>query len=223
MTSINTQSPRSGDSTPSLIDTIETVIRRNILDLNFSMPGMIISYNSENQRAVVQPLFDNIFADGSRDQLQPISNVPVQFPRSRDSFIHVPVDGGTPCLLIFSQRALDAWKASSGSCVDPRFGRILDLTDAIAIPGVSPNLDTLKMDNPKDITIKNKDANLRLAPDGKISISNSSEELIQILIDLVLSLRNSRTATAAGPQPLIDGADPMFTNLEQRLMTFLAV
>ena len=88
--SIDSQSTRIGDQTPSMADTINTLISQQLLNTNTALPGKILEYDFKTQRAVVQPLFDVVFSDNDRIQLRPISNVPVQFSRSTNSFVHLP-------------------------------------------------------------------------------------------------------------------------------------
>jgi phage baseplate assembly protein V len=54
---------------------------------------------------------------------------------------------------------------------------------------------------------------------NKFKISNSSHELIQVLVDLVQGIIDARTQTAIGPQPLINVEDD-FGDIKTRLETF---
>ena len=217
---VNTQQLRPGDRTPSLTETIQTIVRQILLQVQTSQPGEIVSYDKSTQRASVQPLFDRVFADGQKVSSPVISDVPVRFPAWEGGFIHHPVNPGDPCFLIAAQRSLDNWK-STGGCIDPEFGRIFDLTDLIAIPGVLSNEDSFTPENNTDILLSNGSSQLAISPDGFFAIGNEAEELIQILVDLILSLRNARTVTLTGPQPLLDPADPGFILIEQRLRSLL--
>ena len=210
-----------GDRTPTLTEVIQTAIESYLVELNTSMPGEIVSYDASTQTATVQPLFKRTFVNGIEPvvlDLPQITSVPVMFPRSADSFIHFPIATGDPCLIIFAQRSLDNW-AQSGGCVDPDDDRRHDLSDAIAIPGLSASNNSFEVSDPEAVTVKNGDSEIILKSDGTIQLKNDSEELVNIVSELMQLIEAATTNTVLGPQPFINLA--AFTALRTRLETLL--
>lgn len=207
---------RPGNVTPTLTDTLRTAIESYLITLNTAIPGKIVSYDPSLQSATVQPLFKRTFTSGSVVDLPQITNVPVQFPRTASSHIHLPLSGGDPCLLIFAQRSLDPWK-QSGGCVDPDDDRRHDLSDAIAIPGVSAFNNPFEVSDPEAITIKNGDTEIIVKDDGTFQFTNGNEELVSIAVELIDLIIAAQTNTVLGPQPFVNLAD--FISLKTRLET----
>lgn len=170
--------------------------------MNIAMPAKIVSYDHTTQLASIQPLFKRTFADGTVLDLPIIPNVPVQFPRSAKAFIHMPLSEGDACFLLFSQRSLDTWK-QSGNIVDPAEDRKFDLSDCIAIPGVSAFDQGFTPENGKDVFLVNDSGKMCITPQGKFALSNGSVELIDLLTQLIGILQSAQTNTSIGPQPFI--------------------
>jgi len=210
--------PEESGRTPTLEGLIRTAIESYLVQINTSMPGRIESFDSENQTATVQPLFRRTFADDSQVDLPQITNVPVQFPRSSMGSIYFPVGQGDPCLLIFSQRSLDNWQ-QSGDIVDPDDDRMFDLSDAVAIPGVSANGQGITIDDPAAVELRNDQGLIQIKPDGTFQIKGASEELLAIVVELFDLINVARTNTMLGPQPFTNLAD--FAALKARLETLV--
>lgn len=110
-----------------------------LADLHTSLPGKVVRYDAATQKADVQPLIKERYADEngaaqSRD-LPVIPAVPVQFPGSGGYRITFPVTVGDTGLIVFSEASLDKWLVSGGT-VDPADDRRHDLTDAVFLPGL---------------------------------------------------------------------------------------
>ena len=54
---------------------------------------------------------------------------------------------------------------------------------------------------------------------GKFEVKNDSNELIEVLVDLVQAIIDARTATLGGPQPLLNIKNP-FPQIKRQLKTF---
>ena len=201
------QTRQSGDRTPTLTETMRTAIESYLLEMNTCMPGKFVSYNSSKQTATIQPLFQRLFADGSLVDLPQVTNVPVQHPRTANSFIHLPIKADDPCLLIFSQRSLDTWK-QSGEIVDPDDDRIFDLSDAIAIPGLTHSGGEFAPENGDDVIIKNGDSSINVQEAGTFKIQGKDgNELIDLCVQLIGLIEAATTNTLLGPQPFVNLAD----------------
>jgi len=138
------------------------VIDRALARINTCMPGVVQSFDTATQRAIVLPGVKlKIFLDNSLSYLDlpPIVNVPVVFPFAGGFGCTLPVKAGDACLLVFSQRSIDNWLQSGGVQppeTDIPGARHHDLTDAIAIMGLAANPDVWGSWNAAGIELRNK-------------------------------------------------------------------
>ena len=96
-------------------------------NLHVALPGEIVSYNSSNRTATVQPVIRN----WRQKETPPLLlDVPVFFP---GNFI-VPVNKGDECLVVFADTCIDAWYQNSGVSM-PISARRHDLSDGFAFVG----------------------------------------------------------------------------------------
>lgn len=109
--------------------------------LRVALPGVIVSFDKDAQTATVQPLIDQVMADGTTRPLPVLQDVPVSFPRGGGFVLTFPVSEGDECQLVFNDRCIDGWWAS-GNPSPPLDYRIHDLSDATAHVGISsqPNV-----------------------------------------------------------------------------------
>ena len=131
------------EPTQSPVDALIGLVRSQLLDVNTSIPGTVVSYS--NGRANVKPQPKKRFADGDVLDYPVIPDVRVCWPSFAGGTAGVkgPVKAGDNCLLVFSQCAVDG--------TDDR--RMFDLTDAYAVmvdngragPGDSGNNDDMTM------------------------------------------------------------------------------
>jgi len=117
-----------------------TRFRESLLaDLHTSLPGKVVKYDPSTQKADVQPLIKERYADENgamqARELPVIPAVPVQFPGAGGYRITFPVNVGDTGLIVFSEASLDKWLVSGGT-VDPADDRRHDLTDAVFLPGL---------------------------------------------------------------------------------------
>ena len=110
-----------------------------VADLHTALPGKIVRYDASTQKADVQLLIKERYADESgatqARELPVIPAVPVQFPGAGGYRITFPVANNDTGLVIFSEASLDKWLVSGGT-VDPSDDRRHDLTDAVFLPGL---------------------------------------------------------------------------------------
>ena len=110
-----------------------------VADLHTALPGKIVRYDASTQKADVQLLIKERYADESgatqARELPVIPAVPVQFPGAGGYRITFPVANNDTGLVVFSEASLDKWLVSGGT-VDPSDDRRHDLTDAVFLPGL---------------------------------------------------------------------------------------
>lgn len=110
-------------------------LRRNILTgMMVGMPGKVMAYDAESQRAQIQCGIQKHTGDGEFITLPVIDDVPVKFAGSaRWSFFH-ELPAGTEGFIHFSQRAIDNW-LDRGGPAPPSDSRLFNMTDAFFSPG----------------------------------------------------------------------------------------
>jgi hypothetical protein len=155
---------------------LRELIDRMMLRVNTACPGTVESFDAATQTAKVLPsirMKTYIGEEGFLDY-PPIVNVPVVFPfASTAGFaLTLPVRQGDPCLLVFSQRAIDNWHENGGvqPPEDAVAGRHHDLTDAIAIMAPSPLSQVLGAWEADGIELRNR------AKTSRITLKDDSIE-----------------------------------------------
>lgn len=118
-----------------LASLLRLAVSEHLRNVNTCLPGRVVDYDPATQTATIQPLLKNKLPDGTEETLPPLIKVPVVFPRAGGASITYPLSKGDGVMLNFSQRSLDEWKGNGGEQLvdDPR---MLDLSDAIATPGL---------------------------------------------------------------------------------------
>ena len=111
------------EPTTSFVESLQQLIRSQLLDVNTALPATVVSY--DNGIARVQPNPKKRFADGDVLDYPIIPNVRVCWPsfNGGKAGIKGPVKAGDQCLLVFSQQAVD----------DSDDRRTFDLQDAYAV------------------------------------------------------------------------------------------
>lgn len=186
------------------------------------LPGVILTYDHETQKATVQPSLRKVYqtkdAQGNNlVQNMPVLNaVPVIFQRSGTTSISFPLKPGDRVLVLVSERSLDEWIASTENQVTPQDPRKFHLSDATCIPGLYPFSDPLPLENNQDFVIKHEGSSITIKGDGevdiktssKVAIGTSTNEVLKIISDLLDSLSTSITTPIGDP---IQGALPALT------------
>lgn len=189
--------------TPSLAKVIQDMVDKQLMDLHTAMPGTIVSYDYGTNMAVVQPALKRKFKNTAATNLPLISNVPVYFPSVGKAHIRFPVKAGDEGQIVFQERSIDKWMSLGGQ-VDPEDPRKFHLSDAVFYPGklsqVSPYASKSKQTS---IEIKNEKSWIEIFPNGKFKVTDGTNELFDLLVQLCQAILDARTNTILGPQPLI--------------------
>lgn len=201
---------------PTLPYLLKQALKSLQLDLHTALPGIVQSYDAKTQTADIQPAIKRKKQVGEIFKvvnLPIITKVPVIFPRTQNAFIHFPLEKGDSVLLVFCERSLEQWR-SLGGITDPKDARMHDLSDAVCLPGLFPNSNVASVHNPEAITLQNLLGKIEIFPDGKVTFGNGSIELIDLLVQLLQAIQSAVTATAIGPQPLVN---PQFAAIQTQL------
>jgi hypothetical protein len=123
----------------SLPEILRLSVLRLLMELHTSMPGVVLSYNAAKQEADVRPQLKLLQSLPTRQkklwELPVLPDVPVCWPGGGGLGLHAPLAAGDTVLLIFCERSIDRWRASSGTDpVDPGDHRLHPLGGAVALP-----------------------------------------------------------------------------------------
>ena len=120
-------------------------LKQEILEsLHCALPGIVESYDSETQTAVIRPAVKHRLVS-SRAERSGAEGSPssVSLPLLRDVPVFMPVqfevNPGDACLVIFADRDIDAW-FESGETEVPPSGRMHSLSDGFAFVGFRPRV-----------------------------------------------------------------------------------
>lgn len=162
------------NETPTLAETIKTVITSELVGLNTCLPGVVEKYDASTKTADIKPTLKRRYTkDNELVSLPVIPNVPMCFMQTKTSLISMPVKVGDDVLIIFSERSIDNWKSSQGGKeIDTADTRKFALSDAFAIPICKP-LGTGVPAEGESIYIKNIDSVGRFHENGQIKLENS--------------------------------------------------
>ena len=117
----------------------DNLIQKASFDIRCCIPGIIQSYNSENNTAEIQPAIreEVVNEDNSVSyvNLPLLINVPIVFPSTKLGGVRFTLEQGDECLVVFSDLSYDNFW-TSGNVQNPIEVRRHDLSDGIAIPCV---------------------------------------------------------------------------------------
>ena len=138
--------PDAPTRSPQLAGVLEAAADASAAGLHVCVPGRIVKWDAQKQRADVKPCIKRAFygEDDARgvESLPVVASVPVIFPGAggyRLTFpIHASSTDGDTCLLVFSDASLDRWLSGTGGEVDPEIDHGHALTDAVAFVGLRP-------------------------------------------------------------------------------------
>jgi hypothetical protein len=142
------------------------IVDRAMRGINTAIPGKILSFDSATQTATIQPgVKPKTRIDDVEGSIEPpsIINAPIVFPfASTAGFaLTIPIQAGDPCLIIFSQRAIDNWHDNGGvqPAEDGVGSRHHDMTDAFAILAPAPKPSVLGSWQSDGIELRNRARN----------------------------------------------------------------
>lgn len=192
---------------PSEAELLQAVVTQALLGVHTIAPGIIESYDSSKRRASVQPAFQEVWEDGAVTTQPIIPSCPVAFPAGGGFSISWDMKRGDPCLILFSERSLDAW-LSAGGVVDPDDGRFMDITDAIVLPQLQPFSSVTEGAGAGEMRIESESGMaITMTDTGKVTIGTPAVELLEQISQVIAqaaqgfqTLSTDVIPTAIGPQ-----------------------
>lgn len=116
---------------------IKAAMKKVMLDLRVALPGIVQSFDAQQQTATVRlAIREKISLRGVLQEMEIplLVDVPVVMPRAGGYMLAISPKAGDECLVVFSDRCIDSWWQSGGvqSQADCRRH---DLSDGFAILG----------------------------------------------------------------------------------------
>jgi len=201
---------QNDDEFPTRQPGLPTVIEKHLAafaaSLRTMMVGRVVRYDASKQLVDVKPLVQD-FRPGESGQIEPldfavITNVPVQMMTAGGFTFTVPIvassTNGTTGMLIFAERSLDRWLASStGDVVDPALYHRFAPTDAVFVPGVLPFGAPMSVAPPTDHATAGSITGPRIHFRGSVIVIGDESGSKKIALDG--DTVNGGTVTATAP------------------------
>ena len=156
-------------STKSRKAILDRFITNRIKDVNTMNVGIIESFDSVKQTAVIQPAIKvfNITENEKEYIYESVTpkllvNVPVVFPGGGGWHMTFPVKKGDECIILYAQRSIGLWKQFGGVRDQSHFGRHHSFKDAIAIVGIKPSESSLPSFNASEPELRNDSGSMRI-------------------------------------------------------------
>ena len=194
---------------------IDKMIENRLSEAYTALPGRIIEYNKDKQKATVQPLtklfIQSLLSDIhainysklKMEEMPFIYDVPVKqmTVNSGKTFISVPVNKGDLGMIHFATRSMEGYVMNNGENYPVQDNRHHDLNDAYFIPGIVPfskaNDDAssddivIKNENCKvsvgkaAITVKTSKGSINVNAAGGLELKSATQSLIPVIKGLV--------------------------------------
>jgi hypothetical protein len=141
-------------------------------DVGTSIPGHFIAFDPDTQLAQIQIGVVRIDRNGKTFTPPPLIECPVYFAGGSEYFIEHQIDPGDECLIIFSQRCIDAW-VNTGNVAQQPIIRFHDFSDACILPGLRSQPNKISSFENNGVRLRNKtgDKFIWLKNDGTAEIT----------------------------------------------------
>lgn len=174
--------------TPELEELLDMAIESHLADLHTCMPGKVVEYSKETQKADIKPLLKRriVHENGEEllESLPVLPDVPISFMRSAGFFLSFPIEPGDLVTIHFAERSLDNYLSGRGEDTDPDEFRMHDLADAIAVPGFYPFRNPIKDISSVNAVFGMDDGGMQIhiTPDGvmEVKFDSKSEEAVAL-------------------------------------------
>lgn len=144
-------------------------------DVGTSIPGHVLAFDPSTQLAQIQIGIQRVDVNGEAFEPAPLIECPVYFAGGNEWLIEHKVVEGDECLVVFSQRCIDAWKDSGGIAVNP-IARYHSMNDACVLPGLRSQVNAISNFANNGLRLRNGDASvyLWLKDDNTVEITNGT-------------------------------------------------
>lgn len=187
----------AGSRDPTLEEVLRETFGAMSRTMHVALPGIVQTYDSENNRADIQPavrdLVPTVEGGALNEQLPVLPNVPIVFPRAGGYFITFPINPGDMVTLVFHERSIEKWAAGeSGQVVAPDDFRTHDLSDAVAFPGGYPFSASVSESGFDQHMVLGREggSTIHIKPDGEVHLGSLDPQQFVALAQKVLDELN---------------------------------
>jgi hypothetical protein len=150
-----------------------------MLEVHTALPGRVEKYDAAKQVADVSLQIQHVNVSDSgklvASKYPVLANVPVAFPRGGGCFVSFPLAKGDFVFVIFSEAAIDQWRAK-GKESFPGDLRRHGLTGAVALPCLYPSTSPISDASDEDMTLgKDGGASISIKDDVRVGAPDASD------------------------------------------------
>lgn len=187
---------------PKLYDVLLAFKTQLLINLNCVKVGEIVAFYPATRAADVRILFQRVMKDGTVSPYPKLVNCPVFTLQGGGASLQMPITVGDQCIVLFSDRNLDAWIQNGGE-QPPLDGRLHDLSDGIVLVGLNWQGDSaIPIPSATEARLILSDATTKVGLDnGKITVQNATHNLLTVLQLLIVGILGMKTS---GGQTLVD-------------------
>ena len=124
---------------PVLDDLAEVIFQRVMMEARTATVGQVTAFRraagGQPEYATIQPGLRRTLKDGTPLDVPEVDRVPILWPGANGFTSGADLKVGDECLCVVSDRAIDRWIQSGGIQI-PAHGRLQDITDIVALPGL---------------------------------------------------------------------------------------
>ena len=154
---------------PDLRALLEGLKQEVFNDLNCHQLGTVLTFDAATQTASVQLAMLAQRPDGSQVPYPVLTDCPVQFPGGGGAYLTFPVAAGDPCLVLFNDRDIDNW-FTAGSPAAPNSGRTHSLSDGLVLLGFCRQVSPIKNFSATNVQLRFGGTTLEIGPDGTVNL-----------------------------------------------------
>lgn len=152
----------ASDTQPELSEVVQSIAQASVDRVNVALPARVIVFDPATLQVKAQPVVQLLDRDGNLRAMPVIGGVPVHYPGGAGFTIVYPIAPGDIVTLLFCSQSIEDWLASGTDAVPPGSSRRHSLSDAIAIPGLTPFTVPNPLADPVDMLIGSVAAHIRI-------------------------------------------------------------
>lgn len=163
-----------------------------------TQPAKIVEYDYKKRIAIIQPLLEIQSYNGESIELQPISDVPVCIPSSKNFTVSIPLQKDDEGIVIFTKLGYDNWFSNGGVQQENIASR--GIHNCFFIPGIFHQQSSSDaINNGDDVIYEYEGAEIRFTKDGKLSLTcgqginilANNIDLLKLIADFVNQVESS--------------------------------
>ncbi len=189
---------------PEMLDMIQQMKLDISRTMNCVKIAQVQSFDPSRKTVQAQIVFKRVLGNGTIADYPVLVDCPVFTLQGGGGAIQFPIQAGDHCILLFSDRNIDAWFANGGSSA-PFDARAHDLSDGIALVGVNALSSDLAAYQANVAQIFYDGAMLSLSG-GIVTIENNITTLLTLLNGLITVIAAITVQDGASTLPLTTAA-----------------